>query len=131
MQSRHALLHVSGRVRHEDLRVETAAELALQSRSQVSEGRALNVFQARLLQLVFLDHDQAAGPLAQRVQFNARFVMDRGDCPSKAAMTSARCKRTGKALTTTATLMSGASSGRASSLPWWGRSHLAPQSSIR
>jgi hypothetical protein len=29
-----------GRVRHEDLRVETAAELALQSRPQVRQGRA-------------------------------------------------------------------------------------------
>src|SRR5512132_1751319 len=80
-QSERTLLRVSGRVRHEDLRVETAAQLALQGRPQVSEGRTLGVLGPRLLRLVLLDHDEPVWSLVQRVQFNARFAMDPGNRP--------------------------------------------------
>jgi hypothetical protein len=66
-------------VRREDLRVQAAAELALQIRPQAGEGRALKVFRARLLRLVLLDHDEPVATLVQRVEFDARFVMDPGD----------------------------------------------------
>jgi hypothetical protein len=41
--SQRALLRVSSRVRREDLRVEISAELAIQSRQQVGERRAVGV----------------------------------------------------------------------------------------
>src|SRR5215469_13476949 len=47
---------------------------------QVSQGRTSGVFRARLLRLVLLDHDQPVASLMQRVQFNARLVVDPGDC---------------------------------------------------
>src|SRR5215469_4263664 len=77
--SQSALLRASGRVRYEDLRVQTAAELALQSGPQVGEGRALDVLRSRLLGLVLLDHDQPVVSLVQCVEFNARFVVNPGD----------------------------------------------------
>ena len=52
-RSQHALLRVSGRVRDADLRVETAAELAVQSAPQAGQGRALGVLGSRSLRLVF------------------------------------------------------------------------------
>jgi hypothetical protein len=66
-------------VRHEHLRVQTTARLALQCRPQVGEGRALEVFRPRLLRLVLLDHDQPVASLVQRVQFHARFAVYPGD----------------------------------------------------
>src|SRR5215510_6080523 len=71
VRSQRSLLVVSCWVRREDLRVEAAGELALQRGPQVGEGRALDVLRARLLRLVFLDHDQPVGPLEQRIKFNA------------------------------------------------------------
>ena len=66
-------------VRHEELRVEIAAELALQSGQEVGEGGALRVLRSRLLRLVLLAHDQSVGPLVQRVKLNARLVMSPDD----------------------------------------------------
>jgi hypothetical protein len=62
LRSQLALLRVSGQVRHEDLHVEIFAELAIQSRQQVGEGRAVGVLRERLLRLALLDHDQSVGP---------------------------------------------------------------------
>src|SRR5262252_3898061 len=77
--SQSAFLRASGRVRYEDLRIQTAAELALQSGPKVGEGRALGVLRSRLLGLVLLDHDQPVVSLVQCVEFNARFVVNPGD----------------------------------------------------
>ena len=78
-RSQRALLLVSGRVRHQDLHVEISAELAIQSSQQASEDRAVGVLLQRLLRLVLLEHDQSVGSLVQRVEFNARFVVNLGD----------------------------------------------------
>src|SRR5215471_1371814 len=79
VRSQRSLLGGSCWVRHEDLRIEAAGELALQRGPQVGEGRALDVLRSRLLRLVLLDHDQPVGPLEQRIEFNARFGMNPGD----------------------------------------------------
>jgi hypothetical protein len=59
--------------------------------------------------LVFLDHDQPVGPLARRVELDARFVVHPGDRRLEGRDDLGAVLGDGKAVTTT-TLISGASS---------------------
>jgi len=103
MRSQRALLRVSGRVRYEDLRVEIAAELALLRGPQV---RAFAVPRSRLLRLVLFDHDQPVRPFVQGLELNAWFVVNPGDRRLEGRDHLGAVLGTGKAVTTTTTLMS-------------------------
>jgi hypothetical protein len=69
VRSQDTLLRVPSRVWHEYLRVETAAEFAVQRRPHVSERLALR---PGLLRLILFDHDKPVAPFVQRVDIPRR-----------------------------------------------------------
>src|SRR6266498_908051 len=58
---------------------QTPSPTALQSTTQQPWGLPLRVLGPRLLRRVLLDHDQPVASLVQRVELNARFVVDADD----------------------------------------------------
>ncbi len=67
------------------------------------------MLRSRLLRLILLDHDQSVAPFVQRVEFNARFVVDPGDSRLEGRDHLGPLRGDGKAVTTTTTLSSDAS----------------------
>jgi hypothetical protein len=101
VQSQGALLGVPGRVGHEDQRVETAAEFALQIRPQVNEGRTLEVFRARLFRVVLSIMASRSGPSCSAYNSTTGSSWTRVMASSKAATSSPRYSGMGNAVTTT------------------------------
>jgi hypothetical protein len=87
------------------------------------------MLRTRLLGLVLLDHDQPVASLVQRVQFNARFVVDPGGRLLEGRDHPGTMLGMGKAVTTTTMLMSDAPP--AGVIPSLVRGHLAERPEAR
>jgi hypothetical protein len=78
-RSQRTLLRVSGRVRDADLRVETAAELAFQSRPQACQAAPLACSARARSDSYFSIMTSRSRRLVRGVKLNAGFAVDPGD----------------------------------------------------